>query len=158
MVSPLKVGLAGLGTVGSAVAAMILHTRAELTARAGRPIELVAYAAKDPPKDEKLDLSKLRKVADPVALARDPGIDVFVELMGGEGDPAKSSVEAALNAGHSVVTANKALLARHGVALARLAEAKGAPLCFEAAVPGGIPIRKTLPESPGGSPGAATYG
>jgi homoserine dehydrogenase len=152
------VGLAGLGTVGSAVAAMIMNTRAELTARAGRPIELVAYAAKDPPKDEKLDLSKLRKVTDPVALARDPGIDVFVELMGGEGDPAKSSVEAALNAGHSVVTANKALLARHGVSLARIAEKNNASLCFEAAVAGGIPIVKTLREGLGGSRISRVYG
>ena len=158
MVSPLKVGLAGLGTVGSAVAAMIMHTRAELTARAGRPIELVAYAAKDPPKDAKLDLSKLRKIPDPVALARDPGIDVFVELMGGEGDPAKSSVEAALNSGHSVVTANKALLAHHGVALARIAEKNKASLCFEAAVAGGIPIVKTLREGLGGSRISRVYG
>jgi len=158
MVSPLKVGIAGLGTVGSAVVAMIFRARDELSARAGRPIELVAYASKDPPKDRTLDLSKLRQVADPVALARDSGIDVFVELMGGEGDPAKSSVEAALGAGRSVVTANKALLARHGVALARLAEKNNAALNFEAAVAGGIPIVKTLREGLGGSRIARVYG
>ncbi len=123
MAEPLRVGLAGLGTVGSAVAALIMRTRDAIAERAGRPIELVAYASKDPPRDATLDLSKVRWVADPVALARDPGIDVFVELMGGEGDPAKSAVEAALAAGKSVVTANKALLAQHGVALAKLAEA-----------------------------------
>src|SRR3954467_3630567 len=151
MVAPLRVGLAGLGTVGSAVAGQIARARNELTGRAGRPIELVAYSSKDPPKDASLDLSKVRKAADPLALARDPGIDVFVELMGGEGDPAKSSVEAALGCGRPVVTANKALLARHGVALARAAEENGAALYFEAAVAGGIPIVKTLREGLGGS-------
>src|SRR5262245_606333 len=149
MVAPLRVGLAGLGTVGSAVAGMLARSRAVLTERSGRPIDVVAYASKDPPKDQTVDLSKARQVADPVALARDPDIDVFVELMGGEGDPAKSSVEAALGIGRSVVTANKALLARHGVSLARLAEAKQAALCFEAAVAGGIPIVKTLREGLG---------
>src|SRR6266545_3095810 len=158
MAEPFRVGLAGLGTVGSAVASMIMRSRAALAERAGRSIDLVAYASKDPPKDSSLDLSKLRKVADPVALARDGGIDVFVELMGGEGDPAKSSVEAALSIGRSVVTANKALLARHGVALARIAEAKQAALCFEAAVAGGIPIVKTLREGLGGSRVTRIYG
>jgi homoserine dehydrogenase len=137
---------------------MLAGSRAVLAERSGRGIELVAYAAKDPPKDPTLDLSGLRKVADPIALARDGGIDVFVELMGGEGDPAKSAVEAALGLGRSVVTANKALLARHGVALARLAEAHDAALCFEAAVAGGIPIVKTLREGLGGSRIARVYG
>jgi homoserine dehydrogenase len=158
MVAPLKVGLAGLGTVGSAVAAMLVRSHKELTERAGRPIELVAYASKDPPKDSTLDLSKLRKLPDPIALARDPNIDVFIELMGGEGDPAKSSVEVALGAGKSVVTANKALLARHGVALAKLAEQHNASLCFEAAVAGGIPIVKTLRQGLGGSRITRIYG
>jgi homoserine dehydrogenase len=158
MAEPLRVGLAGLGTVGSSVAAMILRTRDAIAERAGRPIDLVAYAAKDPPRDATLDLSKVRKVADPVALARDPGIDVFVELMGGSGDPAKSSVEAALAAGKPVVTANKALLAHHGVALAQLAEANKTALSFEAAVAGGIPIIKTLREGLGGSRINRIYG
>jgi homoserine dehydrogenase len=158
MAEPLRVGLAGLGTVGSAVAAMIMRSRDALTERAGRPIDLVAYASKDPPKDNTLDLSKLRQVGHPTALAREPGIDVFVELMGGEGDPAKSAVEAALGIGRPVVTANKALLARHGVALARLAETNNAALSFEAAVAGGIPIVKTLREGLGGSRIARVYG
>jgi homoserine dehydrogenase len=158
MVAPLRVGLAGLGTVGSAVAGQIARARNELIGRAGRPIELVAYASKDPPKDGSLDLSKLRKAADPISLARDPDIDVFVELMGGEGDPAKSSVEAALGMGRPVVTANKALLAKHGVALAKLAEKNGAALYFEAAVAGGIPIVKTLREGLGGSRIGRVYG
>src|SRR5215813_8382561 len=103
MAEPLRVGLAGLGTVGSAVLGMLLRERDSIAERAGRPIDVVAYASKDPPKDSTLDLSKIRKVADPVALARDGDIDVLVELMGGEGDPAKSAVEAALGAGRSVV-------------------------------------------------------
>jgi homoserine dehydrogenase len=152
------VGLAGLGTVGSAVASMLMRSRASLAERAGRAIELVAYASKDPPKDATLDLSRLRKIADPNALARDRGIDVFVELMGGEGDPAKSAIEAALGIGRPVVTANKALLARHGVALARLAEQNKTALSFEAAVAGGIPIVKTLREGLGGSHIARVYG
>jgi len=158
MVEPLKLGLAGLGTVGSATVRMLFRSRDELSARAGRPIDLVAYSSKDPPKDNTIDLSKIRKVNDPVALARDPGIDVFVELMGGEGDPAKSSVEAALGAGRAVVTANKALIAKHGVALAKLAEEKGATFSFEAAVAGGIPIVKTLREGLGGSRISRIYG
>ena len=84
MVEPLKLGLAGLGTVGSAVVRMLHRSHAELATRAGRPLELVAYASKDPPKDNTIDLSNIRKVADPVALARDPGIDILVELMGGQ--------------------------------------------------------------------------
>jgi homoserine dehydrogenase len=158
MTEPLRVGLAGLGTVGSAVAGMLMRSHAMLVHRAGRAVDLVAYSAKDPPKDSTLDLSRLRKVDDPTALARDPGIDVFVELMGGEGNPAKSAVEAALGIGRPVVTANKALLAKHGVALAALAEKHHAALSFEAAVAGGIPIVKTLREGLGGSQISRVYG
>src|SRR5258705_10232551 len=100
----------------------------------------------------------MRQVASPKALAVDPGIDVFVELMGGGGDPAKGSVEAALGIGRPVVTANKALLAHHGVALARLAEQHKAELRFEAAVAGGIPVIKALREGLGGSRHARIYG
>jgi len=158
MVEPLRVGLAGLGTVGSAVAAMLARSRPALAQRTGRPIDLVAYASKDPPRDPALDLSKARQVASPKALAVDPGIDVFVELMGGAGDPAKGSVEAALGIGRPVVTANKALLAHHGVALAHLAEHNKAELRFEAAVAGGIPVIKALREGLGGSHIARIYG
>lgn len=158
MVEPLKLGLAGLGTVGSATVRMLMRSRDELAARAGRPIDLVAYASKDPPKDNSIDLSGTRKVDDPAALAADPGIDVFVELMGGAGDPAKRSVEAALGAGHGVVTANKALIAKHGVQLAKLAEQNNAPFSFEAAVAGGIPVIKTLREGLGGARISRIYG
>src|SRR5687768_6310247 len=122
MVAPLKVGLAGLGTVGASVVRLIAEQRTALALRCGRPIEIVAVTARSRGKDRGIDLKSLRWVADPVTLATDPGVDVFVELIGGEGNPARVAVVAALKAGKSVVTANKALLAAHGVALATLAE------------------------------------
>lgn len=158
MEAPLRVGLAGLGTVGSAVAGMLLGTREKLAARAGRPIDLVAVASKDPPRDQSLDLSALKRSEDPVALAKGEGIDVFVELMGGSGDPAKASVEAALGIGRSVVTANKALIAKYGTSLIKLAEQKNAAFNFEAAVGGGIPVIKTLREGLGGAEISRVYG
>ena len=88
----LKVGLAGLGTVGAAVVSLIARQRAALAARCGRPIEVVAVTARSRKKDRGIDLKAVRWVADPMTLATDPGIDVFVELMGGEGDPAKRAV------------------------------------------------------------------
>jgi len=157
MVAPLKVGLAGVGTVGAAVA-RLLQQQAVLAARCGRPIEVVAVSARSKKKDRGIDLSKVRWVADPAKLAADPGIDVFVELMGGESDPAKGAVEVALAAGKSVVTANKALLARHGVALAAIAERQHVALNFEAAVGGAIPIVKTLREGLAGNSFARIYG
>jgi homoserine dehydrogenase len=158
MSAPLKVGLAGLGTVGATVVRLIARQRDALAARCGRPIEVVAVTARARGKDRGLDMDALRWVESPVLLAKDPGIDVFVELMGGEGDPAKSAVEAALAAGKSVVTANKALLARHGVALAALAERQHVALNFEAAVGGAIPIVKTLREGLAGNALARVYG
>jgi len=158
MSAPLKVGLAGLGTVGATVVRLIARQREALAARCGRPIEVVAVTARSRSKDRGLDMNGLRWVERPALLAKDPGIDVFVELMGGEGDPAKSAVEAALAAGKSVVTANKALLARHGVALAALAERNHVALNFEAAVGGAIPIVKTLREGLAGNALARVYG
>jgi homoserine dehydrogenase len=158
MVAPLKVGLAGIGTVGASVIRLIETERDNLAARCGRPVEVVAVTARDKGKDRGVDLGKLRWLPDPLALAKDPGIDVFVELMGGEGDPAKSAIEAALSSKKSVVTANKALLARHGVALAALAEKNGVALNFEAAVGGAIPIVKTLREGLAGNSFSRVYG
>jgi len=114
--------------------------------------------ARSKAKKRDIDLKRLRWVADPLALAREPGIDVFVELMGGAGDPARSAIEAALKGGKSVVTANKALLAKHGVKLAALAERHHVALNFEAAVAGGIPIVKTLREGLVGNKLARIYG
>src|SRR6266851_4047314 len=138
MVAPLKVGLAGLGTVGSAVVRLIEQQRDLIEARCSRGIEVVAVTARGPDKKRDLGRGQMRWVGDPVALAADGGIDVFVELMGGDGDPAKLAVETALAAGKPVVTANKALLAKHGVELAALAEKHGVALNFEAAVGGAI--------------------
>ncbi|QTL02568.1 homoserine dehydrogenase [Aquabacter sp. L1I39] len=149
--SQLRVGLAGLGTVGAAVIRMLEARKTELAVRTGREIKVVAVSARSRDKDRGLDLSGVRWFEDPVALARDPDIDVFVELMGGEGDPAKGAVAAALEAGKPVVTANKALLAKCGLELARKSETAGAGLHFEAAVAGGIPIVKTLREALAGN-------
>src|SRR5580704_9181197 len=134
MAEPLKVGLAGLGTVGTSVVHLLERGRAKLLARCGRPIEVVAVSARSRSKKRDVDLKKFRWTADPIALARDPSIDVFVELMGGAGDPAKRAVETALASGMAVVTANKALLARHGQKLAALAERRQVALNFEASV------------------------
>jgi homoserine dehydrogenase len=137
---------------------MIEKERVSLALRCGRPVEVVAVSARSRGKDRGIDLKKLRWVADPVALARDPGIDAFVELIGGEGDPAHAAVAAALGAGKPVVTANKALLARHGTALAALAEKHKVALNFEAAAAGAIPIVKTLREGLAGNRIARIYG
>ena len=158
MATPLKVGLAGLGTVGASVVRLIDRQRAALTLSCGRPVEIVAVTARSKAKNRGVDLKRVRWVKDPITLARDPGIDVFVELMGGADDPAKRAVETALAHGKSVVTANKALLARHGVALAKLAERHHVALNFEAAVAGGIPIVKTLREGLVGNKLARIYG
>jgi len=158
MAAALKVGLAGLGTVGSAVVHLLHEGREKLLARCGRDIEIVAVSARSRGKKRSFDARKFRWVDDPVALARDPSIDVLVEVIGGAGDPAKRAVETALAAGKSVVTANKALLARHGQKLAALAERRGVALNFEAAVAGGIPIVKTLREGLNGAAFTRIYG
>jgi len=158
MAEPLKVGLAGLGTVGSAVIRLLDQGRDKLIARCGRPIEVVALTARSRGKKRDFDVRKFRWFDDPVVLAGEPSIDVLVEVIGGEGDPAKRAVETALNAGKPVVTANKALLARHGQKLAALAERHGVALNFEAAVAGGIPIVKTLREGLNGASFTRIYG
>ena len=158
MAPPLKVAVAGLGTVGAALLAQIAHQRDALIARCGRPIDVVAVCARSRNKDRGADLKKMKWFSEPSSLARDPDIDVFVELIGGAGEPAKSAVEAALVAGKSVVTANKALLSRHGVKLAGLAERNHIALNFEAAVGGAIPIVKTLREGMAGNSFERIYG
>jgi homoserine dehydrogenase len=158
MADPLKIGVAGVGTVGAALIAQIAAQREALAARCGRRIEVVAVSARSKSKKRGVDLRKLKWHRDPASLARDPGIDVFVELMGGEGNPAKGAIETALSSGKSVVTANKALLARHGVALSALAEKNHAALNFEAAVGGAIPIVKTLREGLAGNSLARVFG
>ena len=158
MAEPLKIGLAGLGTVGTAVVDLLERGRDKLIARCGRPIEVVAVGARSRSKKRPIGLKKFRWIADPAALAADPAIDVFVEVIGGAGDPARRAVETALAAGKPVVTANKALLARHGHRLAVLAERHQVALNFEASVAGGIPIVKTLRESLNGDAVTRIYG
>jgi homoserine dehydrogenase len=158
MVAPLKVGLAGLGTVGASVIRLIERQRDALEARCGRGIEVVAVSARDRHKERGIDVSDFRWVDNPVALAADAGIDVLVELIGGEGDPALQTIQRALGTGKAVVTANKALLARHGVALAALAEQSRAALNFEGAVAGGVPIVRTLREGLVGNTVTRIYG
>ena len=158
MVTPLKIGLAGLGTVGAAVVRTIADQRALLTARCGRPVEVVAVTARSRAKKRDADLRGIRWVKDPLALAVDPEIDVLVELIGGEGEPALSAIQAALAAGKHVVTANKALIARHGVSLAATAERQQVALNYEAAVAGAIPVVKTLREGFAGNEIDRVYG
>ncbi|KXV78738.1 homoserine dehydrogenase [Acetobacter cerevisiae] len=144
--SPLRLGLAGLGTVGAGVI-RLLNTNADLvTARAGRPLKVTAVSARDRTRDRGVDLSGMRWYDNAPDLVADPDVDVVVELIGGSEGTARSVVEAALAAGKPVVTANKALLAIHGPALARLSAEKSAPLLFEAAVAGGIPAIKMVRE------------
>ena len=146
MSAPLRIAIAGLGTVGGGVAQLLLASDGELAERAGRRLELVAVSARDRCKPRAADVSRIAWADDPVSLA-DTAADVVVELIGGEEGPARILVEAALKSGKHVVTANKALLAHHGAALASLAEEAGVALKFEAAAAGGIPIVKALRES-----------
>src|SRR6185437_10222812 len=155
---PLRIGVAGLGNVGATLVGILARDGEELTRKLGRRLEVVAVSARSRTRDRGVDLSGYAWFDDPVALARSPDIDLFVELMGGEDGPAFASVRAALELGRPVVTANKALLARHGVALAKLAEESGAQLGFEAAVAGGIPVIKTLREGLGSARIARVYG
>ena len=118
MTAPLKIGVAGLGTVGASLIRLVDEQRDMLAERCQQRIEVTAVCARSKSKKRGVNISKMKWHVDPVALACDPNIDVFVELIGGEGNPAKAAIETALANGKSVVTANKALLARHGVALA----------------------------------------
>ncbi|WP_448663054.1 homoserine dehydrogenase [Sphingomonas sp. CJ20] len=146
MTQALRVALAGLGTVGGGVV-RLLDTNGELIARrAGRPIEVVAVSARDRSKDRGFDLSRFAWVDDPAELVRQGDADVVVELVGGSDGPALALARATLGAGKSLVTANKAMIAHHGLELARAAEAKGVALKFEAAVAGGVPVIKGLRE------------
>jgi homoserine dehydrogenase len=144
--TPLRLGIAGLGTVGAGVMKLLSQNAALITARAGRPIEVGAVSARDRRLDRGIALDGLHWLDDPLALAADPSVDVVVELIGGANGAARALAEAAINNGKPLVTANKALIAEHGASLARLAEAHGVPLGFEAAVAGGMPIIKTLRE------------
>ncbi len=151
MSQPLRLGIAGLGTVGIGTVKIIQRHRELLARRTGRGIELVAISARDRRKNRDADLSAYAWEDDPVRLATRKDIDVFVELMGGADGAALAATRAAIAAGKDVVTANKAMLAHHGHALAAEAEAKGHVIRFEAAVAGGIPVVKALTEGLAGN-------
>ena len=158
MADALRVGIAGLGTVGASLV-RIIQTRAnELAVTCGRPIEIAAVTARDRSRDRGIDISAVTWFDSAEELAANAEIDVFVELMGGAEGAAADSVRAALRRGLHVVTANKALLAASGVKLARIAEENGALLNFEAAVAGGIPVIKALRESLTGNTISRVYG
>jgi homoserine dehydrogenase len=146
MAAPLRLGIAGLGTVGAEVVRLIESESRTLAARCGRSVRVTAVTARAKAKKRGIDLSGIAWANSPLELADNPNIDCLVELVGGAGEPALSAIEAALKSGKSVVTANKALIAKHGVRLAQAAEKHGGALNFEAAVGAAIPIIKTLRE------------
>ncbi|MER8526421.1 homoserine dehydrogenase [Mesorhizobium sp. M1272] len=158
MAEALRVGIAGLGTVGASVARVLRDKAAELTRQCGRDIVVSAVSARDPKRDRGVDLGTAQWFDDAVKMAQTAEIDVFVELIGGDEGPSRSCVKAALEAGRHVVTANKALLAKHGVALAEIAERKGVLLNYEAAVAGGIPVIKTMREAMAGNSVTRVFG
>ncbi|AZO29871.1 homoserine dehydrogenase [Mesorhizobium shonense] len=158
MAEALRVGIAGLGTVGASVACVLNEKAAELTRQCGRDIVVTAVSARDPKRDRGVDLSAAKWFDDAAQMAERADIDVFVELIGGDEGPARASVKAALEAGRHVVTANKALLAKHGVQLAEIAEKRGVLLNYEAAVAGGIPVIKTMREAMAGNQVTRVFG
>jgi len=151
MSPPLKIAIAGLGTVGAGVAKVLASNGAAIAARCGRPIVITAVSARDKKKDRGVDLSSVKWFDDAAEMAKSADADVIIELIGGSEGAARNTVEAALAHGRHVITANKALLAHHGVALAKTAEAANLVLAYEAAVAGGIPIIKALREGLAGN-------
>ena len=158
MVEPLNIALAGLGTVGAGVVRLI-ETNAELIARrARRPIRIAAVSARDRSKDRGVDLSRYDWVDDTAALAARPDVDVVVEMVGGSDGPALALARNAIAQGKGFVTANKAMIAHHGLELASSAEAAGVALKFEAAVAGGIPVIKGISEGAAANAIERVYG
>jgi homoserine dehydrogenase len=158
MGEPLRIALAGLGTVGGGVIRLLDANRDLIARRAGRPIEVVAVSARDRTKDRGVDLARFEWVDDTGALADHAGIDVVVELIGGSDGPALALARKSIAAGRAFVTANKAMIAHHGLELAEAAEAKGTALKYEAAVAGGIPVIKGLREGAAANELAHVYG
>jgi homoserine dehydrogenase len=146
MSAPLKIAIAGLGTVGGGLLRLLHDNAGPIAARCGRRIVVTAVSARARGRDRGVDLAGVEWFDDAAQMAAQADCDVVVELIGGSDGIARRTVDAAIARGRHVVTANKALLAHHGAALARAAEAKGVVLAFEAAVAGGIPIIKTLRE------------
>lgn len=158
MTRPLRVGIAGLGTVGGGVLRLLAANGEQIAQRTGRPLVVTAVSARDRTKDRGLAISHLRWHEAAVDLVADPAVDVVCELIGGADGLALALARAALNQGKPLVTANKALLALHGAELAALADRTGVALGFEAAVAGGIPIVKSLREGLAANRVARVYG
>ncbi|MCB2059274.1 MAG: homoserine dehydrogenase [Novosphingobium sp.] len=158
MAEPLKIALAGLGTVGVGVI-RVIETNAQLIARrAGRPIRITAVSARDRSRDRGVDLSCYSWEDDMTAMASRDDVDVLVELVGGSDGPALVLARNAIAHGKALVTANKAMIAHHGLELAEAAEGVGVALKFEAAVAGGIPVIKGLREGAAANAIERVYG
>lgn len=158
MTAPFRLGIAGLGTVGIGVVKMVQAHGGMLTTKAGRDITITAVSAMNRSKDRGADLSSYAWEDDAAALASRDDVDCVVEVIGGSDGPAKALVERALANGKHVVTANKALIAHHGQALAEAAEAKGVALKCEAGVAGGIPVLKGMGEGLAGNGMTRVFG
>ena len=160
MTEPLRVAIAGLGTVGAGVIRLIDANAKLIARRAGRPIEVVAVSARDRAKDRGVDIARFDWIDDPTELSASgaSGADVVVELIGGSDGPALALARKTLDAGKGFVTANKAMMAHHGLELAELAEQASVPLKFEAAVAGGIPVIKGLREGAAANEISRVYG
>ena len=156
--NPLRIAIAGLGTVGAGVIRLLDTNGALIAARAGRAIEVVAVSARDRGKNRGVDIARFAWEDDMTALARRPDVDVVVEVVGGSDGPALALSRAALSGGKGLVTANKAMIAHHGLELAEIAEAANAALKFEAAVAGGIPVIKGLREGTSANVLTKVYG
>lgn len=158
MSNPLKIAVAGLGTVGAGLLKLLAANGPMLAKRGGRPLVVTAVSARDRKRDRGVSLEGITWFDDPVEMAAKADAEVVVELIGGSDGAAKRTIEAAIAAGRHVVTANKALLAIHGTGLARAAEAKGLSLAYEAAVAGGIPVIKALREGVAANRVTRVYG
>ncbi|CAN5372817.1 homoserine dehydrogenase [soil metagenome] len=155
---PLRLAIVGLGTVGGGVIRLLKTNGSLVARRAGRPIEIVAISARDRSKSRGVDLSPYEWVDDMTTLAARPDIDVIVELIGGSDGPALTLARQCLAAGKPFITANKAMIAHHGMALAEIAEQSGVALKYEAAVAGGIPVIKGLREGAAANEISRVYG
>ncbi len=158
MTQPLRIAIAGLGTVGAGVIKLLDANRDLITRRAGRAIEIIAVSAQNQAKDRGVDLSSFQWVDDSTSLAALTNADVIVELIGGSEGPALILAQNSIASGKAFVTANKAMIAHHGLTLAAAAEDKGIALKYEAAVAGGIPVIKGLREGAAANEITQVYG
>ncbi len=158
MAEPLRIALAGLGTVGAGVIRLIETNAALIARRAGRPLQITVVSARDRSKNRGVDLSGYAWEDDMVVMGERADVDVVVELVGGADGPALALARTAIEAGKALVTANKAMIAHHGLELATKAEAARVPLRFEAAVAGGIPVIKGLREGAAANAFERVYG